>query len=365
MTFHQNYLLLLILILCVSCVRTPNSPENSDFITGENGVFILCEGLWGSDNATISRFDFSNGIIINQYFRKANPELRIGDTASDLEIKGDTAFVSVSTSSTIEVFSKINGKSIGRIFLPQNSMPRDIVIINDTIGYVTLLFKNQIAKFNPKTLTYSGETIDVGPFPEGATRLGNYLYVANSGYGDFFHYAPKAGSLSVVDINNSKEFKSIFCGKNLIEVVANAKYNRIYAAYYNLPSLPDSLGGIVEIDAATHQITRHWRTRPTDITLSPSMDTLYFLQGNTDAISGVFFIPLNKTSAQIEQKIINKNPNSIWYSLAISPDASLVLVGNAKRFTSNGELLIFKNNFDSIPIKTYPVGVNPNKIVFF
>ncbi len=365
MIFQKITLSILILILCVSCIRTPNSPETSDFIIGENGVFILCEGLWGSDNASISRLDLMNGIIINQYFRRANPELRIGDTASDIEIKGDTVFVSVSTSSTIEVFNKINGKSIGRIFLPQNSMPRDIVVINDTTAYVTLLFKNQVAIFNPKTLTYEGETIDVGPFPEGATRLGNYLYVANSGYGDFFHNAPKAGSLSIVDINSSKEFKNIFCGKNLIEVVANSKYNRIYAAYYNLPSLPDSLGGIVEIDASTHQITRQWRTRPTDLTLSPSLDTLYFLQGNTDAISGVFFIQLNKSFAQIEPKTINKNPNSIWYSLSISPDASLVLVGNAKRFTSNGELLIFKNNFDSIPIKTYSIGVNPNKIIFF
>ncbi|MEJ5244789.1 MAG: hypothetical protein WHV28_03685 [Bacteroidota bacterium] len=365
MIYSKIFHLLLILTLCVSCIKTPNSPETSDFITGNNGVFVLCEGLWGSDNATISRLDLMSGVIINQYFRKANPSLRIGDTAYDLEIKGDTVFVSVSTSSTIEVFSKINGKSFGRIFLPQNSLPRDIVIINDTTAYVTLLFKNQIAKFNPKTLSFKGETIDVGPFPEGISRIGNYLYVANSGYGDFYHNAPKAGSLSIVDIQNSKEINNIFCGKNLIEVVANTKYNRIYAAYYNLPSLPDSLGGIVEIDATSHQITRHWRTRPTDLTFSPSMDTLYFLQGNTDAIAGVSFIPLNQPFAQIEQKIINKSPNSIWYSLSISPDAALILVGNAKRFTSNGELLIFKNNFDSIPIKTYSVGINPNKIVFF
>jgi|YNPMSStandDraft_1061717.scaffolds.fasta_scaffold00025_46 DNA-binding beta-propeller fold protein YncE len=353
------------IVLLVSCVRTPNEPAENDFITGEHGLFILCEGLWGSDNATIDRCDLASGVIINQYFRKANPGLRLGDTASDIAIKGDSVFVSVSTSSTIEVFNKINGKFIGRIFLLQNSQPRDIVIINDTVAYVTLLFKNAIAEFNPRTLSYTGKTIPVGPFPEGITFMNNYLFVANSGYGDFFHNAPKAGELSIVDYQTGKEIKSIFCGKNLIEVIANPKNQKIYAAYYNLPSLVDSLGGIAELDSRSLEITRHWRLRPTDLTFSPNYDTLYFLQGNTTSIDGVYFIDLNKRVAQVERKIKNINPNAIWYSLSISSDGGLILVGNAKRFTSNGELLIFKNQLDSIPVKKFTTGINPNRIVFF
>lgn len=357
--------IILILAVFLSCIRTPTQPEDNTFITGNNGIFILCEGLWGSDNATLDRLDPSSGTIVNDYFRKANPGQRLGDTASDIEIKGDTVYVSVSTSSTIEVFSKINGKSFGRIFFPKNSQPRDIVIVNDTLAFVSLLFKNAIAKFNPSTLEFKGEVINVGPFPEGIARLGELIFVANSGYGDFFHTAEKAGTLSIISINQMREIANIFCGKNLIEVLANPKNQKIYAAYYNLPSLVDSLGGIIELDARTYQISRHWRMRPTDIVLSPTMDTLYFLQGNTNAVSGVFFIALNKQNASIEQKIINKFPDQIWYSLTISPDGSLIYVGNAKRFTTNGQLLIFRNKLDSIPLKIYPSGVNPNKILFF
>lgn len=357
--------LFVLFALIVSCIRTPNEPEEHDFITGKHGLYVLCEGLWGSDNATIDRCDLALGIIVNQYFRKANPGLRLGDTASDIVIKGDSVFVSVSTSSTIEVFNKINGKFIGRIYLPQNSQPRNIVIINDTLAYVTLLFKNAIAEFNPKTLSYKDKTIPVGPFPEGIAHLGDYLFVANSGYGDFFHTAPKAGELSVIDYRTRNEIKSIFCGKNLIEVIANPKNYKIYAAYYNLPSLSDSLGGIIELDSRSLEITRHWRLRPTDLTFSPNYDTLYFLQGNTNSIDGVYFIDLNNPAAKIDQKIKNTNPNSIWYSLATSPDGGLILVGNAKRFTSNGELLIFRNQLDSIPVRKFSTGINPNRIIFF
>ncbi len=348
-----------------ACIEAPNAVLPTDPLLGSHGVFVLSEGLWGSDNSALARIDIAGGACNINYFQSANPNLRLGDNASDIVIKGDTAFVAVSTSSTIEAFSKINGKSYGRIRLPENSQPRKIVIINDTTAYVTLLFKSAIAKFNPKTLSLQEELIATGPFPEGICRLGDYLYVANSGYGDYFYKQPKAGTISVIDLKSEKEIRNLPCGNNAIEVIASKKSSSIFAAYYNLPSLRDSAGGIVEYDATTGAEKRRWRLRATDITLSGREDTLFFLGGNTDEITGVYVIALQNADAKPELVIKNTASGQIWYSLTQSPDMSQIWVGNAKQFQSQGEVLIFNNRKDSLPVKKYPVTTNPNKILFF
>lgn len=361
----KYYLFIALLLVFASCVETPNSPAIDDYFTGGNGLYVLCEGLWGADNSSLERVDLERGVISLAYYDKANPGLRLGDNANDLVFKGDTAFVSVSTSSVIEAFRKSDGKFVGRILLPQNSQPRTIVIVNDTLAYVALLYKKAIAKFNPTTMQLDDNLIEVGPFPEGMAYLAGKLFVANSGYGDYFHTQDKAGTISVVDINSQLEIKNLECGKNPIEVVSSSKYNKIYAAYYHLPSMTDSLGGIVEYDATSLIELRRWRLRATDLTLSNSQDTLYFIRGNTSNSEGVGYIVLSLDEPIPKLKIKNLDKNTIWYSLSQSPDNGLLLVGDAKRFQSRGELLIFSNRLDSIPLKKFQTGVNPSKIRFF
>lgn len=353
-----------VLFLFTKCVTSPEAPEDQELIIGDEGVFILCEGLWGSDNSTIDRIDLASGRINNSYFRLANPNMKLGDNAGDVVIKGDSVFVAIATYGTIEIFSKSTGKSFGRITLPNNSQPRKMSLINDTTLLVSLLFKQAIAVINPVTLNLLS-TIDVGPFPEGIASFANKLFVANSGYGDYFHKQPKAGTISVIDIIEKKEIANLTCGNNPIEVVASSKFGRVYAAYYNLPSLKDSLGGIIEYDASNFTELRHWRLRATDITLSASQDTLFFLNGNTEGISGINFIDLNENSAVSKEYIANPNPSQIWYALEQSPDKSSLWIGNAKRFESNGEILIFENRIGGNMIRNFATGINPNKIIFF
>jgi len=361
----KKLILIQLLLILSSCIKDPIAPIQSDIIEGNSAIFVLCEGLWGSDNSTLERIDEASGRINNSYYKVANPNMRLGDIASDIVIKGDTTFIAVSTPGIIEIISTINGKSISRISLPTNSHPRKIVIVDDTTAFVTLLFKEAIMKFNPTTFELDETLYKVGPFPEGIAEYAGLLFIANSGYGDYFHHLPKAGTLSVFSIAEMREIKVLDCGKNTVEVVANQATGKIIANYYHLPSQKDSLGGIVQYDAKSLFVERHLRVRSTDITLSQGSDTLFFLKGNTDGIDGVFAIDLNSQSFEYSEVIKNNNKNDIWYSLAQSPDRNYLLVGNAKRFQTDGDLLIFKNRKDSLHQHSYRTGVNPCKILFF
>lgn len=354
---------MLMILGFVSCVEDPSILVSNDLLTGNSGVYILNEGLWGSDNSSLSRIDLLGGMSNNDYFGRANAGLKLGDNAHHIAIKGDTAFIAVSTASTIEVFRLSNGKSLGRIFLPSNSQPRNIVIVNDNLAFVTLLYKSKVIAFDPNTFELDTIGIEVGPFPEYIAYHNGKLFVANSGYGDYYQSKPKAGTISVVDIDTRREVTNLHCGNNVIEVLASERLGRLYACYYNLPSLKDSLGGIVEYDLATFAELRRWRVRATDITLNVAQDTLFFLNGNTDGIKGVDFIDL--AEGVMKNLIINPNETDIWYSLAQSPDRASIWVGNARNFRTDGQVLIFPNKPNSTPSRIYKVGVNPNSILFF
>jgi hypothetical protein len=164
-TSYLLFIFLFILTIFNSCIQQPTKPETV-VLNAPIGAMILCEGLWHTDNSTISRYDYKTGIVTNDLFGSANPSLRLGDLASNIVIRGDTSYISVTTPKTIEIINTISGKWLGRIiFEGENHGPRRIALINDTVGFVTDLFDNTILEFNPKTFQ-KGYTIATGAYPE-------------------------------------------------------------------------------------------------------------------------------------------------------------------------------------------------------
>jgi hypothetical protein len=349
------------LILITSCIRQPDSPqepipENYKY----SGVYILCEGLWNQDNSSLSRYDDSTELLINDFYGKVNPDLRLGDVANDIVLLGNTAYVAVTTSKTIETFNVRTGKSTGRIILNGNRAPRKICIINDTIAYVTDLYAKCLTKFNPRKSQILIDRIPVGPAPEAIVTDGKFLYVANSGYGDYLAKEPKAGTFSVVDILSDKEIKTVYVGPNLVELAINNKNNRLYALYYHLPSLVDSVGCIVEYDVSTLKELRRWRISAISLKLSITGDSLFFIKDRNLAM-------MDLKQANTEIKILVENPakNEFWKAIGISPTRNEIWIGNDKNFQISGEVLIYSFDNLSIPLKRFNVGLNPNSIIFF
>ncbi len=352
----------IVIILCtllVSCIKQPTEPLQVYSTAGKNGAFILSEGIWGMDNSLLSRYSFDNDSLITNFYEYANPGLRLGDLANDIVIWNQTAYIVVTTARTIEAIDTKTGKSLGHLILDGRRAPRKVAILSDSLAAVTDLYDHSLTLFNPSTLTIIREHIITGPAPEGIQAFGSNFYVVNSGYGDYLQSVPKASTLSVIDAYSGNEHRNIPTGINPIEVLINPVKSRLYVAYYNLPSKLDSLGGIIEYDLLTLTELNRWRCQVRSICLSGTGDSLFFLSRN-----GVDLIDLQKNESP---KTIITNPKltDIWYSLAYSQNGNSLWVGNSRNHQIDGEILIYNLADPVFPYRSFFVGLNPGRIVFY
>jgi len=92
-------------------------------------AYILCEGLWKYDNSTLSRFDLTTATVYNEFFQKQNCQLRLGDTGNDMALLGDTLFIAITESRTIEQLNAQTGQWLNRLELG-DAQPRHLCILD-------------------------------------------------------------------------------------------------------------------------------------------------------------------------------------------------------------------------------------------
>ncbi len=364
----NKYIIILIFSFILnSCIKSPidNSPISSS--KAELGdILVLEEGLQGFDNSALTLIKSMSGEIVADYFKSSNSDQFLGDTANDIIQKGDTALIVMSGSSIIRLIRISDGKFIKNIELPFESMPRKIAKVSDSLFCVSLLFKSTVAIININNNQIISE-IQVGPQPEGITFFNNYIYTANSAYGDLNYKHKDAETISVIDFTSNKEIKKILCGPNCNEVLINPKHNKLYGIFYNLPSKENVKGGIIEYDLTNLEEIRRWDIRAHSVRLSTTMDSLIFISqmskgSSMSEQSGISCIDL--LSGNQEMIIKNPNKNDMWYNIDISPYDSSIWLCNAKNHINNGEILVFNNKNNNLPILKFNVLQNPNKIIF-
>lgn len=356
----MRYFSIILLFVLVSCVQDPTAPQQSIYIdTASEGAYILCEGVWGQGNSSLARYDLEKDIFSPGYYQASNLGMTLGDLANDIVLYGDTAFISITTSGVIEAIDIKDGRSMGRIKLPENSAPREISIVNDTIAVVSDLYLDVLHVFNPKSLELMDKIINTGPAPEAVVSNNEIIFTANSGYGFYRKDEPKAGTISVIDFSTENEIILLENVKNAVELIINREANKLYCCYYHITAGVDSIGGIVEYDLNTFDELRRWEIDALSITFSATRDSLFFVSDND-----IYFIDL-KSNKVPEVFIKNPKPSEIWYDIAISPFDNNIWVCNAKNHQINGEIMIFGFSRDGDLLRKFSTGVNPAKIVFF
>jgi hypothetical protein len=349
----------MIIIFIIGCIRQPDEPIDTVLIDESRGVYILCEGLYGQNNSSLSRFSYISSNIYNYFFESTNPGMKIGDTANDLLVIGDTTYIVVSSNKKIIAIETKTGKFINELRLNSGSFPRKIIRYNDSIAFISDLYRHAIIKINYKKMIVVDDNIPTGPAPEGMALNQNNLFVANSGYGDYLSHLPHAGTISVFDINSMNIIKRFENVPNVIELKVSIKNQKLYSRYNHLPKYKDSVGGIVEYDLNSMTETKRWIIDSYHLILSDSEDSLFILSDN-----GMEFINLKENSQSL---LIIQNPNKsdIWQTAEINYFTQEIWIANSKNYQSSAELLIYDLNNPSILKKQFKLGLNPNTIVFF
>ncbi len=82
---------------------------------GDGTAYVLNEGNWGANEASLSRINLTTGAITNNVFSAAN-DRNLGDVAQDIVVYGSKAYVTVSFSNTVEII-KISDNTATQIRL--------------------------------------------------------------------------------------------------------------------------------------------------------------------------------------------------------------------------------------------------------
>ena len=219
----KNFLLLfaLVALFFASCSDSDN-PIDKDKTKNEieNSLLILSQGSFNGNNSSLALYNFDNDELDDDFFNTTN-ERGLGDTGNDMIRHGDKIYIVVNASSTVEVISALNGKSLKQINFKNDagiaSQPRFAVAHADKV-YVTS-FDNTVSRIDTTSLSVDA-IIEVGRNPEGIVATNNKLYVANSGGLDFGN---PDNTVSVIDIATFKEEKKIEVDENPFLIYADSQ----------------------------------------------------------------------------------------------------------------------------------------------
>ncbi len=201
-------------VLCTFAFITSCSLEPADVVQPpsptESGdkLIVLCEGLWGMDNSTISFID--NGTLTNRWFRENNPGKKLGDTGNDiLQINDTLIAISVNWSNIIQYIYPD-----GRAITATENIPNNRRLATDGERYLfctSYANNGYVAKIDLRTKEIV-DTCHVGYEPEGIAYYKGRLFVANTGGYSFQEGHDYESTVSVIDAQTMRELKRIDTG---------------------------------------------------------------------------------------------------------------------------------------------------------
>lgn len=197
-------------IALASCSLEPaDYPEPAVPIADSDSLIIMCEGLWGMDNSSLSLLN--HGVLVDRWFQLQNPGHKLGDTANDILQANDTLIaISVNWSNIIQ-YIRPNGTAIDAT----ENIPNNRRLTTDGRGflYVTSYADNgYVAKIDLRTKLIV-DTCHVGYEPEGIAYYDGRLYIANTGgYSTQTKDHGYEQTISVVDAATMRELRRIDTG---------------------------------------------------------------------------------------------------------------------------------------------------------
>jgi YVTN family beta-propeller protein len=316
------------------------------------GVFVLNEGQFEKNNASLTYYDFTTGFGSNDIFLDKNNR-GLGDTGQDMIKYGSKLYIAVYGSNTIEVVDAASGISLKSFSLQS---PRSLTAANGKVYIVQ--FDGHVAQMD--TTTYAiDKTIAVGPGPNKSVIANAKLYVANSG-----SFAAKDSTISVINLSTFSETKKIVVNLNPYGEMQADSYGNVYIVsngnYSNIP------GKFQRIEAGTDKVT--------DINIPVQGfviegDNAYIFNYSVDfstwqAAAGTSTITVYdvKNEKKLNDNIITSSSVELTpYSIAVNPITKDIYLGTTD-YSTKGKMYCFDSTGKSK--FSFSTGISPSKTVF-
>lgn len=343
---------LFILLVIVSCKK--DDPEIQPLPEAlNNGMIVLCEGLFQYNNASVSWCDFSQNSVTNNFFTSKTGR-QLGDTGNDMEQYGGKIYIVVNVSSTIEVMDASTFKSLKQITMVTNGnskQPRSLAFHGSKV-YVTC-YDGFVDVIDTTSLNVT-QRIQVGSNPEGLSVANNKLYVANSGG---LNFPLPDSTISVIDLNTHTEIKKITVGMNPGGVITDSQgdiYTVIRGNYAEIPSR------MVRIDTQNDILVETFSFDASGMYPMNDQFLISFYNYSTETSSIGLFDPL--TESLTTSNYISTAGITTLYGMKYNPTKNTIFILDAMNYTNTGYVREYSTS--GVEITNYHVGLNPTKIIF-
>lgn len=337
----------------------PVAPTQTD-----DRIVVLCQGLWGLDNSTLSYID--GGTVTNGWFKKNNPGMHLGDTGNDILQVNDTLIaISVNWSNIIQYIYPD-----GRAIAATEDIPNNRRLATDRRGYLyctSYADNGYVAKIDIRTKQIV-DTCHVGYEPEGVAYYDGRLFVANTG-----GYGGQAGhkyesTVSVVDAATMCEIRRIDTGCiNLFgDMTCCGQFLCINSAGDSYDVAPKAV--------VMNMADEEFRVFDFPATYSCAYGNRFYLIGSSFSyVTGAYTLTthtIGLPSLEVADGLASyaaAAPEILKmqapYGIFISPYSAHLYVTDARGYATNGRLYEFSPTGELIG--RYPLeGINPGKLLF-
>lgn len=337
-----------------------SDPDLKNYITNQRGVFIVNEGNFMYDNATLSYYLIDSMKVLNNLFERVNG-LPLGDVAHSMTIHNGLGYIVMNNSGKLYVIDihsfKIEGKITGLI------SPRYIHFLSDTKAYITDLYAKSITIVNPKTYQITGsisvtnhETSFYQHPTEQMVRVGKNVFVNCWSYDNKILVIDSECDIVTDSIDVIAQPRSMVVDRSQKLWILSDGGAEGNPFAFERP-------GLTRIDPHTMEIERIFRfnlnDNPLSVCLNRSGDTLFWINQH------VWKMAVGASKLPDTPFVISPYKEGItggFSSLTIDSENSDVYVADAVDNVQQGN--VYRFSASGIPIDTFQTGIIPSSFCF-